>query len=95
MKDETQQIAREVLLKGNGVKLLAFLLQDMGFFDVNLKTPEEMAVKNYATKLLGICGIFPNKKYNPELSDYQIQETAELVVENLAKVIIPQEAIKE
>jgi len=89
MKDETQEIARHVLLTGMGRKFLAFLLADMGFFDTNLKTPEEVAVRNYANKILGMCGIFPTKKYNPELDDYQMQEIRENVIDNLANVVIP------
>lgn len=89
MKDETQQIAREVLLTKMGRKFLAFLLGDMGFFDTGIKTPEQMAVRNYAAKILVMCGIFPSRKYNDELTDYQMQEIRESVVDNLANVVIP------
>lgn len=89
MKHETQDIARQVLLTGMGRKFLAFLLADMGFFDTNLKSPEEVAVRNYAAKILGFCGIFPNKKYQ-EMNDFEEQQIREKVVDNLANVVIPQ-----
>lgn len=41
-----------------GKRVLGHLLLEAGYFDVDLKTPEEIAVLNYAKKILKNIGLF-------------------------------------
>lgn len=60
MDDLTLEYYRATFNTDSGKKVLAHLLADMGVFDSNLKTPEEVAIANYAKKILirlGVIGI--------------------------------------
>ena len=55
----TQQNAyRECFSTAPGQKVLGHLLADMGFFDEDIKTPEDRAVANYAGTILKNLGLF-------------------------------------
>jgi hypothetical protein len=45
-----------------GKRVLGHLLLEAGYFDVDLKTPEEQAVLNYAKKILKNIGLFSMKE---------------------------------
>ena len=45
-----------------GKRVLGHLLVEAGYFDTDLKTPEELAVLNYAKKILANVGLFSMKK---------------------------------
>jgi len=46
----------------SGKRVLGHLLAEAGYFDTDLKTPEEQAVLNYAKKILANLGIFSIKE---------------------------------
>ena len=60
MDDLTLEYYRATFSTDSGKKVLAHLLADMGFWDSTIGTPEEIAVVNYAKKILmriGVIGI--------------------------------------
>jgi len=49
---------RQTFITDSGRRVLAHLLVEAGFFDCDMKTTEELAVLNYAKKIIknmGIC----------------------------------------
>ncbi len=56
--DVTQSRYRECFSTAAGKRVLGYLLADMGFFDNDLTTVEEMAVANYAKTILKNLGVF-------------------------------------
>ena len=57
-KDDQVTSYRTFFVNDSGKRVLAELLTDAGLFDTDLSTPEEIAVENYAKKILhkmGIC----------------------------------------
>jgi len=57
-----------------GKRVLAYLLLEAGYWDVDIKTPEEIAVLNFAKKIirnLGICN-------HPRDMDSFVQKLLEL-----------------
>jgi hypothetical protein len=57
MSDDLQRYTRECFSTAAGRKVLGQLLIDAGYFDTDLKTPEELAVENYAKKILTNMGL--------------------------------------
>jgi hypothetical protein len=55
--DKVIDYYRDCFSTPSGKRVLAHLLADMGYFDNNLKSPEEVAVANYAKTLLVRLGI--------------------------------------
>ena len=56
--NETITAYRQCFITDAGKKVLAHLLIEAGYFDADLKSPEDLAVLNYAKKILhnmGIC----------------------------------------
>ena len=53
----TTQYYRDCFGSDSGKKVLAHLLADMGFYDDNIQTVDEMAVSNYARRILKRLGI--------------------------------------
>ena len=49
---------RQCFMTDSGQRVLAHLLRDAGYFDTDMKTTEELAVLNFANKIiknLGLC----------------------------------------
>lgn len=57
MEDKTTDYYRTVFCGADGIKVLAHILADTGFFDDTLKTPEEVALCNYGKRILKRLGI--------------------------------------
>jgi len=57
MIDKTQIVFRSVFGSAEGRKTLGLLLIDLGFFD-EAETPEQVALRNFAKRLLNKLGIF-------------------------------------
>lgn len=55
MTEETKTY-RECFLAPAGKRVLTHLLMDMGFWDDNLSTPQDIAVANYAKKIIKRLG---------------------------------------
>ena len=67
---------------GAGMRTLGDILSEAGFFDTDLKTPEEIAVQNFAKKILrkmGLCGEDPEFSWlSPDNIDSFVQKLFEL-----------------
>lgn len=59
MEKDNQIVSyRQCFLSDSGRRVLAHLLTEAGYFDSDMKTTEELAVLNYAKKIIknmGIC----------------------------------------
>jgi len=51
---------RQTFMTDSGRRVLAHLLTEAGYFDCDLKTPEEIAVLNFAKKIIKNLGIGNN-----------------------------------
>ncbi len=73
---------RTCFLTDAGKRTLGDILSEAGFFDTDLKTSEEMAVENFAKKILrkmGLCGEDPEHSWlSPDNFDSFIQKLSEL-----------------
>lgn len=67
-KSDREQIAvyRACFSTGSGKMVLSHLLTEAGMFDDNLKTSEEIAVENFAKKILKNLGILEVSEKIPE-----------------------------
>ena len=61
MKDQQRIEYRMTFKEGSGRLVLADLLMEAGFFDDDLKTPEEIAVENFVKKILHKMGVYDKK----------------------------------
>ena len=64
--DSTVNSYRACFSSGEGRRVLVDILAEAGFFDTNLSTPEEIAVENFAKKILkksGLCGAVPEHSW--------------------------------
>ena len=57
IEDETINSYRSCFMSDSGRRVLGHLLLDAGYFDTDLKTPEDIAVRNFVTRILKNCGI--------------------------------------
>ena len=57
MEDRTLDYYRDTFSTPSGKRVLAHLLADMGFYDSKIYTVEEIAVANYAKKILIRLGV--------------------------------------
>lgn len=57
MIDQAQLVYRSVFSSAEGRKVLGMLLIDLGFFD-EADTPEQVALRNFAKRLLNRLGLF-------------------------------------
>ena len=55
--DKTTDYYRVVFCSADGIKVLAHILADTGFFDDTIKTSEEIALCNYGKRILKRLGI--------------------------------------
>lgn len=64
--DSTVTAYRQTFSTESGKRVLVDILSQAGFFDTNLSTPEEIAVENFAKKILkksGLCGQVPEHSW--------------------------------
>jgi len=54
----TQMDYRNCFSTDVGRRVLGHMLLEAGFFDTDLKTPEEIAVENYVKNILKIMGVY-------------------------------------
>ena len=54
----TQMDYRNCFSTDVGRRVLGHMLLDAGFFDTDLKTPEEIAIENYVKNILKIMGVY-------------------------------------
>ncbi len=76
--DNTVTSYRTCFSTDSGKRVLGHILLEAGYFDTDLKTPEEQAVLNFVKKILhntGVCNC-------PEGMDGFIQKLFELKVED-------------
>ena len=62
-----------------GKRVLAHLLIEAGYFDTDLKTPEEQAVLNFAKKIIANLGIC----VDPKDTSYFVDKLFELPVKGI------------
>ena len=67
---------RQCFSSDAGKRVLGHLLLEAGYFDTDLSTPEEIAVQNFAKKILKNMGI-----HKLETVDYYVDKLFELPVE--------------
>ena len=54
----TQMDYRNCFSTDVGRRVLGHMLLEAGFFDTDLKTPEEIAVENYVKNILKVMGVY-------------------------------------
>ena len=67
MKDQLKIDYRTCFSTGPGKVVLTDLLINAGFFDTDLKTPEEIAVENYAKQILYKMGVYNRKDLSQQV----------------------------
>ncbi len=76
---------RTFLATDAGQRVLGDILAEAGMFDTDLKTPEDLAVLNFAKKILkkmGLCGEQPEQSWlSAKNIDSFVQKLAELPIE--------------
>jgi hypothetical protein len=60
-KDNKQVAFRQCFLTPDGRRCLTFILIEAGYFDTDIKGYDELAVLNFAKKILANIGIFKLK----------------------------------
>ena len=55
---DERDLLRSVFSTPQGQRALALLLTDAGYFDVDVKEPDEIAVQNYFKRLLHRMGVY-------------------------------------
>lgn len=72
--DQTQMDYMACFSSNVGRRVLAHLMADAGVFDIDLKTSEELAVENFAKKILVNMGIYGDTKKVQQITDAIINQ---------------------
>jgi len=67
MKNQLRIDYRTCFSGGSGKMVLTDLLMEAGFFDDDLKTTEELAVENFAKKILHKMGVYDKKDLSQQV----------------------------
>jgi len=70
----TKRLYRSVFGTPEGQRVLAHMLQDMGFFADNVNTEEQMILFNYAKTILRRCGVFPDDQKDAPKMELVLQQ---------------------